>query len=359
MEAKKYCGALTCSEEFARFCDVCQSPLCVSCTCSCQSTIPKFALPSLARGRSMNHHAEDEEILMEPYEYLMQQPGKNVRGILADAFQHWLKIPEARANAIKEIITKLHNASLLVDDIEDRSELRRGKPVAHKIFGEAATINCANYMYFQAMNDARKLENPRALHFFISEMLNLHRGQGMDIYWRDNLVCPTLDQYQTMIMDKTGGLFRLAIHLMQSFSENEADYVPLANQLGLFFQIRDDYANLQLDEYTLHKSFCEDLTEGKFSFPIIHCILSRPHDRRLLNILKQHSEDVNLKKCAVEIMRENGSFDFTLRALKDLDVTISAEIQRLGGNAILSSLMKKLGSDIFAASGATRPTSDD
>lgn len=286
---------------------------------------------------------------MEPYEYLTKQPGKNVRGMLTDAFQHWLKIPEDCANAIKEIITKLHNASLLIDDIEDHSDLRRGKPVAHKIFGEAATINCANYMYFQAMNDARKLENPRALNYFISEMLNLHRGQGMDIYWRDNLVCPTLEQYQTMIMDKTGGLFRLAIHLMQSFSDNQTDFVPLANQLGLFFQIRDDYANLQLDEYTLHKSFCEDLTEGKFSFPIIHCILSRPFDRRLLNILKQHSEDVNLKKCAVEIMREAGSFDFTLQALRNLDATIAEEIAKLGGNKILSALMKKLGSDIFAA----------
>lgn len=306
----------------------------------------------------MYHHAEDEEILMEPYEYLVQQPGKNVRGALTDAFQHWLKIPADRANAVKEIITKLHNASLLIDDIEDRSDLRRGKPVAHKIFGEAATINCANYMYFLAMNDARKLNSPRALHFFISEMLNLHRGQGMDIYWRDNFVCPTLKQYQDMIMDKTGGLFRLAIHLMQSFSDNQTDYVPLANQLGLFFQIRDDYANLQLAEYTLHKTFCEDLTEGKYSFPIIHCILSRPHDRRLVNILKQHSEDVNLKKCAVEIMRESGSFEFTLKALKELDVSIAAEIQRLGGNSILSMVMKKLGSDIFAENLPKQPGSE-
>lgn len=47
-------------------------------------------------------------------------------------------------------------------------------------------------------------------------------------------------------------------------------------------------------------------------------------------------------------MREAGSFDFTLQALRNLDVAISEEIERLGGNKILSTLMKKLGSDIFS-----------
>lgn len=51
------------------------------------------------------------------------------------------------------------------------------------------------------------------------------------------------------------------------------DFGPLLDQLGLLFQIRDDYANLLSSEYESNKSFCEDLTEGKFSFPIIHSIL--------------------------------------------------------------------------------------
>ena len=42
--------------------------------------------------------------------------------------------------------------------------------------------------------------------------------------------------------------------------------------LGLYFQIRDDYANLCLEDYSVNKSFAEDLTEGKLSFPIIHAI---------------------------------------------------------------------------------------
>jgi len=52
------------------------------------------------------------------------------------------------------------------------------------------------------------------------------------------------------------------------------DYTPLVNLISLQFQIRDDYQNLQSTEYGENKGFCEDLTEGKFSFPLIHGIRS-------------------------------------------------------------------------------------
>ena len=49
---------------------------------------------------------------------------------------------------IGEVVEMLHNASLMIDDIEDDSILRRGIPVAHKIYGVPHTINSANYVYF-------------------------------------------------------------------------------------------------------------------------------------------------------------------------------------------------------------------
>jgi hypothetical protein len=55
----------------------------------------------------------------------------------------------------------------------------------------------------------------------------------------------TEESYRAMVLDKTGGLFRLAVGLMQAFSENEKkDYTSLLNSLGLYFQIRDDYVNI-------------------------------------------------------------------------------------------------------------------
>jgi geranylgeranyl pyrophosphate synthase len=75
----------------------------------------------------------------------------------------------------------LHNASLMIDDIEDNSKLRRGIPVAHAIFGTPTVINSANYAYFLALEKCHALKNPKAIDVFVGEMLNLHRGQGQDI----------------------------------------------------------------------------------------------------------------------------------------------------------------------------------
>lgn len=77
--------------------------------------------------------AHPNDKLLEPYNYLRQIPGKDVRGHLIDAFNVWLQIPADKVAAIKKIIDALHTASLLVDDIEDGSQMRRGVPVAHKI----------------------------------------------------------------------------------------------------------------------------------------------------------------------------------------------------------------------------------
>jgi geranylgeranyl pyrophosphate synthase len=59
------------------------------------------------------------------------------------------------------------------------------------------------------------LQSTRANDVFVEELLNLHRGQGMDLYWRETLTCPTEEEYIGMVLDKTGGLFRLAVRLMQ------------------------------------------------------------------------------------------------------------------------------------------------
>lgn len=58
-------------------------------------------------------------------------------------------------------------------------------------------------------------------HIYMEELINLHRGQGMDIFWRDTLSCPTEVDYLEMASNKTGGLFRLAIRLMQAESSSD------------------------------------------------------------------------------------------------------------------------------------------
>jgi geranylgeranyl diphosphate synthase, type III len=308
-----------------------------------------------ADGGLLPHRVDDS--LLEPFRYISSVPGKDVRGALIDCFNSWFKVDPESIDQIKRVVASLHNASLLVDDIEDNSKLRRGIPTAHTIFGIPTVINCANYVYFLALEECHRMSNTRANTVFLGEILNLHRGQGQDIAWREGLTCPTEDEYLSMVTDKTGGLFRLAVGLLQAHaSSHEAtDFTRLVNNLAIYFQIRDDYVNLADVEYFKSKSFCEDLTEGKFSFPMIHCIRSDPDDHRLLNILRQRTEDDEIKRYAQRILREAGSLTYTRSKCRDLKGEIIADVARFGGNPALLKLLEALDVqlDKMDATGAT------
>jgi geranylgeranyl diphosphate synthase, type III len=278
-----------------------------------------------------------EKIILGPYDYMDSNPGKDIRSALIAAFNAFLHVPQASLASITKVVAMLHTSSLLIDDVEDNSILRRGQPVAHSIFGTAQTINSANYVYFLALQELQKLTNWNdAIDIFTTELLNLHRGQGMDLYWRDTLTCPTEDDYLEMVQNKTGGLFRLAVKLMQAESPERGrrDCVPLVNLMGLIFQICDDYLNLSSTTYTKNKGLCEDLTEGKFSFPVIHSIRSDPSNLQLINILKQKTTDEEVKHYAVKYMEGTGSFEYTRRVIRELKAKahdLIKEIDTLGG----------------------------
>lgn len=225
-----------------------------------------------------------------------------------------------------------------VDDVEDNSVLRRGIPVANSIFGVAQTINSANYVYFKALQELSVMGNPKLIEIFTEELLNLHRGQGMELHWRDSLQCPTEADYLEMVDNKTGGLFRLAIKLMQAESPVSmyaplipplpphhltnrcgSDCAPVVSTIGLLFQILDDHLNLsETSGYASLKGMCEDLTEGKFSFPVIYAIRADPTSRVLYNILKQKTTDEEVKRYACRYLQEKGSFEYSAKVIGEL-----------------------------------------
>lgn len=300
---------------------------------------------------------EVDERCTEAFRYLMRVPGKDVRGMLVDAFQQWFLLSEKTVAAVKNIIGSLHCASLLIDDVEDQSTTRRGIPAAHMIYGTPTVINTANYVYFIALRELHEMECPAAMNVFITECLNLHRGQGQDICWRDQFICPTEEQYCAMVLDKTGGLFRLAVGVMQSFSGSDTstfattDFTPFVNAMSLYFQIRDDFINVcDSDAYAKSKgTFCEDLSEGKFSYPIIHCIKHSPAgDTRLSSLLKQRPSDLHVKQYAVSIMQATGSLRYTRDELKRLHTRCSDLLGELGGHSALSKLLATLDGQLDA-----------
>ncbi|KAJ6534994.1 isoprenoid synthase domain-containing protein [Mycena capillaripes] len=294
--------------------------------------------------------AKNESAVLTPFTYLTSNPGKEILDQLIEAFDTWMDVPPAARTIISRVVNMLHTASLMIDDIEDDSQLRRGKPVAHSVFGVPQTLNAANYIYFLAYKELLDLEHARLsnkelIAMVTEEFLSLHRGQGLELLWRDSLECPTEEEYIHMVNDKTGGLLRMGIKLMMACATKniDADYIPLMNLIGIFYQIRDDLVNLQSSTYSSTKGFAEDLTEGKFSFPIVHGVRADTSDKRILDVLRKRPSTPTSKAPVIEYLKTSTrSFEYTLGVLQTLESQARAEVARLGGNKRLERIIDAL-----------------
>lgn len=136
-----------------------------------------------------------QKSLVDPIWDFLDRGGKRWRPIL------FLLIAEAVGRnpeklmdfaIIPEII---HNGTIMIDDVEDLGELRRGKPCTHKIFGEDTAINIGTFMYFLPLVILIKNRNKlspeiisKAYGIYAQEMINVSFGQGTDIYWHKGKV---------------------------------------------------------------------------------------------------------------------------------------------------------------------------
>jgi geranylgeranyl diphosphate synthase type 3 len=105
-------------------------------------------------------------------------------------------------NKEKYVVTLLVDLCIIlhcrIDDLQDNAIFRRGIPAAHTIYGVPSTINAANYVHFIGLNSLQSLSNPKAMTLFAEHLLEFYHGQGMEIYWRDNYMCPSVEEYQEM-----------------------------------------------------------------------------------------------------------------------------------------------------------------
>ncbi len=203
-------------------------------------------------------------------------------------------------------IEYMHAGSLIIDDIEDASPLRRGKSASHMIFGLDIALNTGCFMYLYAIEVAaasarfapelqatptREAQGlgahaaaPRtpqaafarepqeaACRALATRMLSkLHIGQGLDISWhRDEAALPTREDYALMASGKTGALVALSVGLAYELAgcEMSAELIEACQKIGVAFQIYDDLLNLIGG--VPGKMRGDDLVEGKKSFPLI------------------------------------------------------------------------------------------
>lgn len=206
--------------------------------------------------------------------------GKRVRPLLvllthAAAGGNWENaLPAAAA------VELVHNFSLVHDDIEDNSPLRRGRPTVWKIWGLAQGINTGDTLFTLAHLEMLELRRSvsaeivlDAANLLQQTCLRLTQGQFLDISYenRNDLV---LDDYWPMVSGKTAALLEACTELGAIIAESDAairkSYRMFGRELGLAFQALDDYLGIWGDVSETGKSAASDLLEGKKSLPVLY-----------------------------------------------------------------------------------------
>ncbi|RAH57216.1 terpenoid synthase [Aspergillus piperis CBS 112811] len=270
------------------------------------------------------------KVLHQPIDYLRSVPSKNIRGTIIQALNLWLNAPESAAAQVEDLIGHLHESSLLLDDIQDSSELRRGRPTAYRVFGVPQTINAATHALTLAFE--KFLTE-------VDELRNLHVGQAMDLYWTRSGYRPSIAEYLDMNRLKTGALFCLASNLLSNQGSFSAGAIKQTNlndlmiALGHYFQARDDYINLASTKYQEQKGFAQDLDEGKLSLPLIHLLTQSPN-AALIEIIQQervrHNKlPADLKQLILDEMRDQKILQLTEETLNGLEAKVYRHLERL------------------------------
>lgn len=184
-----------------------------------------------------------------------------------------LALPAASA------VELVHNFSLIHDDIEDNSPLRRGRPTLWKLYGIPQAINAGDAMFALAHLEILKLEKVlspgdtlRAVTLLQQTCLRLTQGQYLDLSYenRSNL---NLNDYWSMISGKTAALLATSTHLgalvAGADNERQSHYSEFGRYLGLAFQARDDMLGIWGDAALMGKSSESDLLTGKKTLPVL------------------------------------------------------------------------------------------
>jgi geranylgeranyl diphosphate synthase type I len=174
----------------------------------------------------------------------------------------------------------IHNFSLIHDDIEDNSYLRRGRPTLWTKWGVPLAINTGDAMFtlaHMAIMDIESYTNKRitleAVKTLQTTCLRLTQGQHLDISYEDQQKL-AIDSYWPMIQGKTAALISACTEigaLIAEVDETKRDaYRRFGRDLGLVFQLVDDILGIWGDTIKIGKSNASDLVAGKKSLPVLY-----------------------------------------------------------------------------------------
>lgn len=210
----------------------------------------------------------------------------------------------------------LHAATLLHDDIVDDASLRRGRPVAHSLYGNAITVLVGDFLLARSLAISAgtgKIEVIKVISKLTEEM---SQGEVFQLM-RKGDISLTEDEYYNVIRRKTAVLFEAACEtsaiLADASEERKEALSGYGYNLGIAFQMADDLFDYTLDTSDLGKEVGADLREGKMTLPLIYA-LSQANDRDkdvMAAIIKDENFSPEDFKTLVELLEKYQGIAYT------------------------------------------------
>lgn len=232
--------------------------------------------------------------------HVVEAGGKRLRPI---ALLLWSKLFGYKGDDHIHVAASLelvHTATLLHDDVVDESPLRRGRPTASALWGNAASVLTGDFIYAQSFTLLTRCFNPELSHAVSSATTRLAEGELLQLSHRANIRL-TEEQYIHILSCKTGQLFELA-SLLPGHLTHQAE--PVLEQLrqygmnlGLAFQLMDDALDYASQDETLGKRVGDDLADGNLTLPLIYAL--READSATQDLIKETLKSAQLENLPV------------------------------------------------------------
>lgn len=218
----------------------------------------------------------EPQSLYEPIKYVLSMGGKRVRPVLMLlAYNMYKENPESILLSACALET-YHNYTLLHDDLMDNADLRRGHETVHRKWDANTAILSGDSMLvlaYERMAQCPKEKLAEVLHLFTETALEIGEGQQYDMEF-ENRTDVTEAEYIEMIRLKTSVLLACAVKmgaiLADASAEDADNLYKFGEQIGLAFQLQDDFLDVYGDSAVFGKAIGGDITSNKKTFMLIN-----------------------------------------------------------------------------------------
>ena len=248
---------------------------------------------------SKNQFPSHPVTLYDAAEYILKIGGKRVRPVSVLMGNELFSEIEDDAFHAASAIELFHNFSLIHDDIMDKAPLRRGVPTVHSKFGESTAILSGDVMLVVAYENLNKI-HPAKLHdilsLFSKTAKEVCEGQQLDMDF-EKKAHVSIDEYIEMITLKTSVLLAASLQIGAiiggSGLGNQQHLYEFGKNLGIAFQIQDDYLDAFGDPDKFGKQVGGDILSNKKTFLLIHALEVADMDTKtkLVELLNNNDQD--------------------------------------------------------------------